>query len=211
MPDLGDDMKKEPTPKNPYPYCLCGCGWENNPGSRFKSGDDGKLKFLLNQIERGEQGADALPDELIAASMNDHKFKVLKKYTAEDILRLAGDRTTRKNWTMQRGEIWQVSPPEPSSFGPGYAGLVLIIQDNQFNASRISTAVVAVVTSNPNLCETEGNVFLCIGGAGLSENSVVNVSQILTIDKALFTERVGLLPPETMAAVDGGLRLGLGL
>jgi len=203
-------MKKEPTPKNPYPYCLCGCGVENKPGSRFKSGDDGRLKSLLNQIERGEKSADALPDELIEAA-KDPEFKVLNKYTAEDIQRLAGDRTTRKNWVMQRGEIWQVSQTEPSISGLGYTGLALIIQDNQFNSSRISTVVVATVTANPNLGETEGNVFFCLGGAGLSENSVVNVSQIITIDKALFTERVGLLPPETMAAVDGGLRLALGL
>lgn len=203
-------MKKEPTSKNPYPYCLCGCGWENNPGSRFKSGDDAKANSKLNKVKKGELSADDLPDVIIEAARRNPELTV-HKHTADDILRLAGDRVTVENRAMQRGEIWQVSPPEPSSFGPGYAGLVLIIQDNQFNTSRISTAVVAVVTANPSLDETEGNVFLCIGGAGLSENSVVNVSQILTIDKALFTERFGLLPPEIMAAVDGSLRLALGL
>ena len=101
--------------------------------------------------------------------------------------------------------------PEPSGSGPGYSRPVVIIQDNRFNASRIRTAIVAVVTSNLGLSEVPGNVFLGISESGLHKDSVVNVSQILTIDKALFTERVGLLPPETMVAVDGGLRLALGL
>lgn len=87
----------------------------------------------------------------------------------------------------------------------------MIIQDNRFNASRINAVVVAVVTSNLGLAEVLGNVFLGISESGLHKDSVVNVSQILTIDKALFTERVGLLPPETMATIDGGLRLALGL
>lgn len=203
-------MKKEPTPKNPYLYCLCGCGRENNPGRKFKQGHDARVKSRIKKVKSGKESADTLPDELIAAAMTVPGFEVVT-FTADEIMSIAGDRATRENWTMQRGEIWRVSPPELYSSRSGYAGFVLIIQDNQFNASRISTVVVATVTSNPGLDETEGNVFLCIGGAGLSENSVVNVSQILTIDKALFTERVGLLPPETMAAVDGGLRLGLGL
>ena len=112
---------------------------------------------------------------------------------------------------MRRGEIWWASLPEPSGSGPGYPRPVVIIQDNRFNDSRINTAIVAVVTSNLGLAEVPGNVFLSIDESGLPKDSVVNVSQILTIDKALFTERVGLLPPETMAAVDGGLRLALGL
>ena len=87
----------------------------------------------------------------------------------------------------------------------------MIIQGNRFNASRINTVVVAVVTSNIRLADAPGNVFLDLNESGLSKDSVVNVSQILTVDKSFFTERVGLLPPETMTAVDGGLRLALGL
>lgn len=100
---------------------------------------------------------------------------------------------------------------EPSGSGLGYSRPVVIIQDNRFNSSRINTAIVAVVTSNLGLAEAPGNVFLGISKSGLHRDSVVNVLQILTIDKALFTERVGLLPPETMATIDGGLRLALGL
>lgn len=227
-------MKKEPTPKNPYPYCLCGCGWENNPGSRFKSGDDGKLKSVLGQVESGKLSADDIPDVLIEAARRNPEFKVLNKYTAEDILRLAGDRADGENRAgqvlplagqvsppaevgvgvgvgMQRGEIWRVSLSESSGSGIGYVGPVLIIQGNAFNLSEISTTIVAVVTSNLDMIEVPGNVFLDNRESGLSEDSVVNVLQILTIDKARFTERVGLLPPGTMAAVDVGLRVALGL
>ena len=87
----------------------------------------------------------------------------------------------------------------------------MIIQDNRFNASRINTVVVAAVTSNIRLADAPGNIFLDLNESGLSKDSVVNVSQILTVDKSFFTERVGLLPPEIMTAVDSGLRLVLGL
>ena len=217
-------MKKEPTPKNPYPYCLCGCGEENTPGSMFKPGHDAKLKSILGQVESGKLSSDDIPDVLIEAARRNPEFKVLNQYTAEDILRLAGDRADRAGRVsppagvgvgvgMQRGEIWRVSPPEPepSSSGAGCSRAVLIIQGNAFNLSEISTTIVAVVTSNLDMIEVPGNVFLDKSESGLSEDSVVNVLQILTIDKARFTERVGVLTPGTMAAVDVGLRVALRL
>ena len=216
-------MKKEPTPKNPYPYCLCGCGEENTPGSMFKPGHDAKLKSILGQVESGNLSADDIPDVLIEAARGNPEFKVLNQYTAEDILRLAGDRAEGENRAgqvlplaevgvgMQRSEIWRVSLSESSGSGIGYVGPVLIIQGNAFNLSEISTAIVAVVTSNLDMIEVPGNVFLDKRESGLSEDSVVNVLQILTIDKARFTERVGMLPPGTMVAVDVGLRVALSL
>ena len=216
-------MKKEPTPKNPYPYCLCGCGEENTPGSMFKPGHDAKLKSILGQVESGKLSADDIPDVLIEAARKNPEFKVLNQYTAEDILRLAGDRAKGENRAgqalplaevsvgMQRGEIWRVSLSESSGSGIGYVGPVLIIQGNAFNLSEISTTIVAVVTSNLDMIEVPGNVFLDKSESGLSEDSVVNVLQILTIDKARFTERVGMLPPGTMAAVDVGIRVALRL
>ena len=112
---------------------------------------------------------------------------------------------------MRRGEIWWASLPEPSGSGPGYPRPVLIIPDNRFNASRINTVIVAAITSNIRLADAPGNVFLDLNESGLSKDLVVNVSQILTIDKSLFTKWVGLLPSEIMTVVDDGLRLALGL
>ena len=112
---------------------------------------------------------------------------------------------------MKRGEIWWASLPPPSGSGPGYRRPFLVIQSDPFNASRISTAIVAVITSNLALAEAPGNVRAARGETGLSKPSVVNVSQILTIDKARLTERVRAIPPVVMAEVNKGLRLVLGL
>lgn len=112
---------------------------------------------------------------------------------------------------MKRGEVWWASLPPPSGSGPGFRRPVLIVQSNPFNDSRISTAIVAVITSNLGLAEVPGNVRTAKAESGLSKPSVVNVSQLLTIDKALLTDRVRPLSAATMARVDHGLRLVLDL
>ena len=112
---------------------------------------------------------------------------------------------------MRRGEIWWASLPEPSGSGPGYRRPLLIVSANSFNESRISTVIAAVITSNLRLADAPGNVRLPARGLGLSKPSVVNVSQIITVDKALLTERGGRLTPRLLAAVDDGIRLVLSL
>lgn len=112
---------------------------------------------------------------------------------------------------MKRGEVWWASLPPPSGSGPGFRRPVLVIQSDPFNASRISTVIVAVVTSNLALAEAPGNVRAAKGETGLPKPSVVNLSQILTIDKALLTERVRPLPAAVMTQIDRGLRLVIGL
>ncbi|TAL96981.1 MAG: type II toxin-antitoxin system PemK/MazF family toxin [Rhodanobacter sp.] len=112
---------------------------------------------------------------------------------------------------MKRGEVWWASLPEPTGSGPDYRRPVLVIQSNPFNQSRINTVIVAVVTSNLALADAPGNVRLTKSDAGLPKASVVNVSQVLTIDRALLTSRVKSLPDRTMSHVDEGLRLVLGL
>lgn len=112
---------------------------------------------------------------------------------------------------MKRGEIWWATLPPPSGSGPGFRRPVLVIQSDPYNDSRISTAIVAVITSNLALADAPGNVRTAKSETGLSKPSVVNVSQVLTIDKALLTERVRPLPAEAMQRVYNGLRLVLGL
>lgn len=87
----------------------------------------------------------------------------------------------------------------------------MVIQSDLFNESRISTVVVAVVTSNLRLASAPGNLSLDGQETGLSKDSVINVSQVLTIDKSLLTERVSELPVRTMTAIDAGLRLVMSL
>jgi mRNA interferase MazF len=112
---------------------------------------------------------------------------------------------------VKRGEIWWATLPPPSGSGPGFRRPVLIVQSNPYNQSRISTAIVAVVTSNLALAEAPGNVRVGKSDSGLERPSVVNVSQILTVDKAFLRDRVRALPASLMSRVDHGLRLVLDL
>ena len=112
---------------------------------------------------------------------------------------------------MKRGEIWWASLPAPAGSGPGFRRPVLVVQANPFNESRIRTAVVAVITSNLGLAEVGGNVRLGRSESSLARPSVVNVSQIVTLDKEQLTQRIRALHPATMHRVDEGLRLVLGL
>lgn len=112
---------------------------------------------------------------------------------------------------MRRGEIWWASLPEPSGSGPGFRRPMLIVSANSFNESRINTVVAAVITSSLRLADAPGNVRIPARGTGLTQPSVVNVSQIITVDKTFMTERVGRLPPRLLANVDQGLRLVLSI
>ena len=112
---------------------------------------------------------------------------------------------------MKRGEIWWASLPPPAGSGPGLRRPIVVVQSNPFNDSRISTVIIAVITSNLALADAPGNVRMNKTESGLSRTSVVNVSQVLTIDRAYLTTRIRALPAQLMNRVDNGLRLALGL
>ena len=101
--------------------------------------------------------------------------------------------------------------PAPTGSGPGFRRPVLVIQSNPFNASRIATVIVAVITSNLSLAAAPGNVRVSKSASGLPKASVVNVSQLLTLDRSLLTGRVGALPDNVATQVDDGLKLVLGI
>jgi len=88
---------------------------------------------------------------------------------------------------------------------------VVVVQANPLNQSRIATIVAAAVTSNLALADAPGNVRMGKAESGLAKPSVVNVSQLVTMDRAVLTERVRSLPADVMRAVDEGLRLVLAL
>jgi mRNA interferase MazF len=112
---------------------------------------------------------------------------------------------------MQRGEIWWATLKPPTGSEPGYRRPVLIIQSDDFNKSRINTVVIAVLTTNLHLKAAPGNVFLPKRSANLPKDSVVNVSQVITLDKSFLTEHIASLPSDKMKHVDEGLRLVLNL
>ena len=110
---------------------------------------------------------------------------------------------------MRRGEVWWASLPP--LFGPGFRRPVVVLQSDPFNQSRINTVVVAAVTSNLRLADAPGNVMLKQDVSGLPRDSVINVSQILTVDKSFLTDRASALPRDVVTRVESGLRLVLGL
>ena len=112
---------------------------------------------------------------------------------------------------MKLGEVWWADLPEPSGSEPGYRRPVLIVQSDDFNRSRIQTIIVVAVTSNIRLAGAPGNVELGRRSAGLNRESVVNVSQLLTLDRRYLSERVGRLSTAKLREVQDGLRLVLAL
>jgi mRNA interferase MazF len=110
-----------------------------------------------------------------------------------------------------RGEIWWADLPEARGSEPAFRRPVLIIQENSFNRSRIQTVIVAVLTGNVQLANAPGNVLLPGRVSDLSKDSVINVSQILTLDRDFLIEYVSTLPSRWQASVDAGLRRVLDL
>jgi mRNA interferase MazF len=112
---------------------------------------------------------------------------------------------------MKRGEVWWATMPEPSASEPGFRRPVLILQSNEFNQSRINTIIAAAISSSMKLGLAPGNVTLSKKSAGLDRESVINVSQLITLDKSFLSDRVGKIPAAKMQAVDDGVRLVLAL
>jgi mRNA interferase MazF len=110
-----------------------------------------------------------------------------------------------------RGELWWASLPAPEGSEPGYRRPVLVVQSDEFNASRIHTVVILSVTSNLRLAAAPGNVLCRRGETALARESVINVSQAATVNKTRLTRRIGRLPGPLMKQVESGLRLVLGL
>jgi len=100
--------------------------------------------------------------------------------------------------------------PDPAGSGPGFRRPVVVVQGDAFNRSRIATAVCVPLTSNVKWADAPGNVLLPARSTGLSKDSVANVSQIVTLDRSILTERVGRLSRAQMALVLAGIDIVLG-
>lgn len=112
---------------------------------------------------------------------------------------------------VERGQIWWAELDEPRGSEPGFRRPLLIVQDDAFNRSRIRTVVAAVLTSNLRLVAAPGNVLIPAKASGLPKDSVVNVSQIVTIDRDFLAEPAGKLRGQLLKSIDDGLRLVLSL
>ncbi len=108
---------------------------------------------------------------------------------------------------IKQGDIFWIDLDAPEGSGPGYRRPFVIIQNNVFNKSKINTVVVCTVTSNLKLADAPGNVFLKKGEGSLPKDSVVNISQIITIDKTFLLEKAGTLPTAKTDQIINGVKL----
>ena len=111
----------------------------------------------------------------------------------------------------QRGEIWWADLGPVRGSAPAKRRPVLVVQSDAFNASRIGTLLAVAITSNMRLADAPGNLALTKRQSRLQRASVVNVSQVVTLDRGSLSERISKLSTEQMLRVDAGLRLALGL
>ena len=108
---------------------------------------------------------------------------------------------------MVKGEIWWANLPDnPYGSEPGKRRPVLIVQNDVFNRSTINTTICAVITSNMKLAQISANIVLEKSISGLDKTSVVNFSQIITIDKTRLTEQVIMLPKNYIAKINESIK-----
>ena len=108
---------------------------------------------------------------------------------------------------IQQGEVYWVALGEPIGSEPGYRHPHVVVQNNIFNQSRINTVVVCALTSNLKRAAAPGNVLLDAGEVNLPKRSVVNVSQIFTVDKSQLDEYIGALSSARIRQILAGIRL----
>jgi mRNA interferase MazF len=110
---------------------------------------------------------------------------------------------------IRQGDVYWIDLGEPSGSEPGYRHPHIVIQNNVFNRSRINTVVVCVITTNLKRAEAPGNVLLEEGEANLPKQSVVNVSQLFTVDKGDLAEKIGTVSPKRIEQILAGIKLVL--
>jgi len=112
---------------------------------------------------------------------------------------------------VHRGEIWWADLGDPRGSEPGERHPFLILQADSFNRSRIRTVVGLIISSNVGLLDAPGNVLLRTDTVGLPKDSVVNVTQFVTVDRDYLEERAGRVAPKILAKIEAGVRLVLDL
>ncbi len=108
---------------------------------------------------------------------------------------------------IKQGEVYWVDLDEPGGSEPGYRHPYVVVQNNLFNQSRIHTAVVCELTTNLRRAQAPGNVLLEAGEAGLTQPSVINISQLFTVNKSQLGEYIGLLSPGRVLQIVDGIKL----
>ncbi|PSB16174.1 type II toxin-antitoxin system PemK/MazF family toxin [Phormidesmis priestleyi ULC007] len=108
---------------------------------------------------------------------------------------------------IQQGDIFWIDLEEPVGSSPGYRRPHVVIQNDRMNYSQVNTVIVCALTTNLRRAKAPGNVLLELGEADLPDQSVVNVSQIFTVDKSQLEEKIGTLSIERIRQILEGIRL----
>lgn len=108
---------------------------------------------------------------------------------------------------IKQGEIYWVDLGEPSGSEPGYRHPHIVIQNNLFNFSKINTVVMCSLTSNLKRGLSPGNVVLKKGEADLPQKSVVNITQLYTVNKNDLCEKIGRVNSERIKEIILGIQL----
>jgi mRNA interferase MazF len=108
---------------------------------------------------------------------------------------------------IRQGDIFWIDLGKTSGSAPGHLHPHVVIQNNLFNQSKINTVVVCALTSNLKRATAPGNILLLKGEANLKKTSVVNISQVVTVDKTDLAEKIGTLTQARMKQVIEGLQL----
>lgn len=111
---------------------------------------------------------------------------------------------------IAQGDVWWAEHAEPRGSEPGFRRPIAVVQGDSLNRSRIATVICVAVTSNLKWAMAPGNVLLPAGLSGLPDDSVANVSQLVTLDGSVFTERVARLPETLLQLVLAGIDVVLG-
>jgi mRNA interferase MazF len=111
---------------------------------------------------------------------------------------------------ISQGEVWWAELGVPKGSEPGFRRPVVVVQGDALNRSRIATVVCVPLTSNLAWADAPGNVLLSAGTTGLPKDSVANVSQVLTIDKTVLTDRVGKISRAKTELLLAGIDVVLG-
>ncbi len=108
---------------------------------------------------------------------------------------------------IRQGEIYWINLGKSRGSEPGFRHPHIVIQNNLFNSSRINTVVVCTLTSNLKRANVPGNVLLAKGEANLQKRSVVNISQIYTVNKSDLTEKIGQVSGDRLQQIFDGIKL----
>ena len=111
---------------------------------------------------------------------------------------------------ISQGDVWWADLGDPAGSEPGFRRPVVVVQADSFNRSALRTVVVVPLTGNLHWAAAPGNVRLTARAAGLSRDSVANVSQIVTLDRSILVERAGRLSPAKLELVFDGIDVVLG-